>query len=1124
VLLYHHDLSIFVRDLPGSMTFSIEFYTGLLDRERIERMSSGFTALLSALVNAPSESTVADLPVMDDTEAAQVREFENGPHAEQPFGKGLAALFTASAQACSDKVALEDAEGSWTYRQLAIHANGIARKLLDTGVRPGDLVALAMKRGTDAIAALLGIVMAGAGYVPLDPDYPAERKRQIAADAGVRIAIADVEGHTALESAPGITILDASDLMDCTSDEPPALDWRGDPDHSPAYLMYTSGSTGQPKGVLIPQRAVVRLVFGDTFAAISSDDCVLQAGPLAFDASTWEVWGTLLKGGRLALASRDEILDPSALALALERYRVTALFLTTSLFNRQVDYDPGCFQHVRLLLSGGEVMSTAHAGRLLQACPSVRLINGYGPTENTSFTTFHIVRSEDVQQPSIPIGRPLAASRVAILDAAGCRVPTGVWGEICAGGLGLADGYWGQPELTRERFIADPKLPSERLYRTGDIGRWRADGIVEFRGRLDTQIKLRGIRIELDEIEQAINRHPAVARAAVRFANEELTACLVLHPDAGPLTDTAMRTWLGHALPAAMVPTHWVTATDIPVNANGKTDRKRLVDVIENASPLCGETAEPPSTEAEHCVAEAFSEVLGCPINDRHASFLDLGGHSLQAIRVVNRIAQRTGVRLRMGDFFADSSLEALAQQIERATGACETHIPQAPGAVRYPASHAQQRLYLMHRMQPDSGAYNIALVFRCDGSLDAAAFHAALGGLVERHETLRTVFEEIDGAILQRVVPDVVPPVEVDDLRSRPDARAEALRLAHAEVSIPFDLSRAPLIRARILQVSSDEALVLLLVDHIAADGWSIRILIQELGVLYQAALAGTESGLMPLAVTYKDYAVWQSAQDWTAAAEFWRKKLSGAPERIALPCTHPLPEVQSYRGATCRRRLSAEVLGGLRELAREQGVTLAAVGMAIFAALLYRLTRQPDMVLGMGVAGRDRAELEGQVGFFVNVLPIRLELDEESELEDVIHQTQAVMLEALDRRDYPFDLLVRDVAPRRQTNRQPLINVVFEYQRFGMSEPGSDLPLAKQDYTDEDLNALIESPTAKHDMILFFRDEDEDGELILEHDTDILDPDTASRWLDFYSSFAAEAARGTGKETTQEDSRKEK
>lgn len=1117
------DLSIFVRDLPGSLNLSIEFYTGLFDRERIERMGSGFTALLSALVNAPSESIVADLPAMDDTEAAQVREFENGPQAEQPSGKGLAALFTASAQAWPDRVALEDAAGSWAYRQLAVHANGIAQKLLDTGVRPGDLVALAMKRGTDAIAALLGIVMAGAGYVPLDPDYPAERKRQIAADAGVRLAIADAEGHTALKSAPGITVLDASDLMGCTSEAPPALNWRGDPDGSPAYLMYTSGSTGQPKGVLIPQRAVVRLVFGDAFAAISSDDCVLQAGPLAFDASTWEIWGTLLRGGRLALASRDEVLDPSALALALVRYRVTALFLTTSLFNRQVNYDPGCFQHVRLLFTGGEAMSAAHAGRLLRACPSVRLINAYGPTENTSFTTFHIVRSEDVEQPSIPIGRPLAANRVAILDAAGCRVPIGVWGEICAGGPGLADGYWEQPELTRERFIADPKLPSERLYRTGDIGRWRADGLVEFRGRLDTQIKLRGIRIELDEIEQAINRHPAVARAAVRFANEELTACLVLRPDAGPLTDTAMRTWLGHALPAAMVPTHWVSAQDIPVNANGKTDRKRLADVIENASPLCDEPAEPPSTEAERCVAEAFSEVLDRPINDRRASFLDLGGHSLQAIRVVNRIAQRTGVRLRMGDFFAASSLEALAQQIERSTGACESHIPQAPEAARYPASHAQQRLYLMHRMQPDSGAYNIALVFRCDGSLDAAAFLAALGGLVERHETLRTVFEEIDGAILQRVVPDVVPPVEVDDLRSRPDARAEALRLAHAEVTIPFDLSRAPLVRARILQVSSDETIVLLVVDHIAADGWSMRILIQELGVLYKAALAGTESGLAPLAVTYKDYAVWQSTQDWTAAAAFWRKKLAGAPERIALPCTHPLPEVQSYRGATCRRPLSAEVLGGLRELAHEQGVTLAAVGMAIFAALLYRLTRQPDMVLGMGVAGRDRAELEGQIGFFVNVLPIRLELDEQSELEDVIRQTQAVMLEALDRRDYPFDLLVRDVAPRRQTNRQPLINVVFEYQRFSMSAPGSDLPFAKQDHADEDLNALIESPTAKHDMILFFRDEDEAGELILEHDTDILDPETASRWLDFYSRFAAEAAHTAGRTTTQQDSRKE-
>ena len=1111
------DLSIYVRDLPERILVSIEYYADVFDAERIERLGASFETLLASLVNGTADTPIGNLPVVPAAEERRLRAFENGAQPPLPWGRGLAALFAERARECPDRVAVEDARFCWTYRELASHANGVAHRLIEAGVRPGDLVALAMDRGAEAIAALLGIVTAGAGYVPLELDYPQERNRVILADAGVAVVIADAAGRAALGPVAGITVFASEELMEMTAEEPPEIDWSGDPDAAPAYLMYTSGSTGQPKGVLVPQRAVVRISLGDDFAALGPEDRVLQCGPLAFDASTWEVWGPLLKGARLAIATREEILDPAAFEAALDRYGTTALFLTASLFNRQVDRDPSVFKRVRVLVSGGEAMSAVHAGRLLEACPNVRLVNGYGPTENTTFTTFHRVRREDVTGMGIPIGQPIAHSRAVILDGNGRRVPIGVWGEICAGGPGLADGYWKRPDLTAERFIPDPENPGERLYRTGDLGRWRSDGVIEYGGRRDTQIKLRGIRIELDEIEQVLHRHPAVARAAVLFENDELTACLVLKSGAGPVSDIDMRAWLGRMLPAAMVPAHWVVVPEIPVNSNGKIDRERLSAVARQATPLAsGRAAEAPRTETEARIAEAFSAVLGRPVEDRNASFLDLGGHSLQAIRVVNQIAKSTGVRLRMADFFAAGALAELARRVEEAAGNRESRILPAPKAEFYPASHAQQRLYLLHRMDPTSAAYNMAFSFRCDGNLDPAAFAAALGGLVARHETLRTVFEEIDGAVVQRIVPEAFPAVEVDDLTSRPDAKAEALRLARREVSTPFDLSRAPLVRARIMRVSQNENFVLLLLDHIAADGWSSRILVKELGALYRAAVSGTEANLPPLAATYKDYAVWQDAQDWTAASQFWQRKLAGAPDGIALPTTRPLPEVQSYRGASCRRWLSAEVMDGLRELARRHGVTVAAVGMALFAALLYRLTRQRDMVLGMGVAGRDRAELEGQIGFFVNVLPIRLELEEQLELAQLIRQTHAAMLEALDRRDYPFDLLVRDVAPRRQANRQPLVNVVFEYQRFGaLNEAAGDglplLPASAGGPEDEEMAALIGSATAKHDMILFFRDEGNDGDealLILEHDTDILDAATAAEWLAYYCRFAEAAA----------------
>ncbi|HOK46163.1 MAG TPA: condensation domain-containing protein, partial [Bryobacteraceae bacterium] len=433
------DLSIYVRDLPERILVSIEYYADVFDAERIERLGASFETLLAALVNGTADTPIGNLPVVPAAEERRLRAFENGAQPPLPWGRGLAALFAERARECPDRVAVEDARFCWTYRELASHANGVAHRLIEAGVRPGDLVALAMDRGAEAIAALLGIVTAGAGYVPLELDYPQERNRVILADAGVAVVIADAAGRAALGPVAGITVFASEELMEMTAEEPPEIDWSGDPDAAPAYLMYTSGSTGQPKGVLVPQRAVVRISLGDDFAALGPEDRVLQCGPLAFDASTWEVWGPLLKGARLAIATREEILDPAAFEAALDRYGTTALFLTASLFNRQVDRDPSVFKRVRVLVSGGEAMSAVHAGRLLEACPNVRLVNGYGPTENTTFTTFHRVRREDVTGMGIPIGQPIAHSRAVILDGNGRRVPIGVWGEICAGGPGLAD-------------------------------------------------------------------------------------------------------------------------------------------------------------------------------------------------------------------------------------------------------------------------------------------------------------------------------------------------------------------------------------------------------------------------------------------------------------------------------------------------------------------------------------------------------------------------------------------------------------------------------------------------------------------------------------------------------------
>lgn len=1110
-----NDLAIFVRDLPDQIIVSLEYYADLFDRTRIERLGRSFAALLAGLVSAPPDTAVGRLPLLDREEAALIRGFEAGATPVLPAGRGLHGLFLDRVAARPHAVAVEDARGSFSYAELAGRAAGIACRLAEAGVRPGDRVALHMARDRHAVAAVLGIVVAGAAYVPLDSDWPAERVAMILEDAGCRAVIADAAGRAA-SGATSCPVIEAETLAACAAETAPEVQ---DDDSRPAYLMYTSGSTGVPKGVLVPQRAVIRLAIGDDYLRLSREDRMLQAGPLAFDASTLEIWGPLLNGGRVCVAAREELLDPAGLAAAITRFGATTLFLTASLFNRQVEFDPVGFRPLRALVSGGETMSVAHMRRAFESCPEVAFFNGYGPTENTTFTTLHRIRREDLEATAMPIGRPIPHTRVAVLDAAGGRAPIGVWGEIHAGGPGLAIGYWNRPELNAAAFVGDPERPGERLYRTGDFGRWREDGVLEYGGRRDGQIKLRGHRIELDEIEQILHRHPGATQAAVLFLGGEADGAIVACLEAGSAPPPAeLRSWAMQRLPAYMVPTRWYALDTIPLNANGKVDRRRLATMLEGLAPLRDgrADAEAPQDETEILVAATLTEVLGQPVTDRTADFLALGGHSLQAIRIVNRLADRTGVRIAMGDFFADPSVAGLARRLrDAATGPAPSSIPPAPAADVYPASHAQQRLYLLHGMDRGSAAYNMTFVFRCRDDVDAGALAAALRGLAQRHETLRTGFETVEGEIVQRVAAAAEPMLVEDDLRDRTAAWEEALRIARREAATPFDLARPPLLRGRIVRLSEDDTLVLLLLHHIVGDGWSSRILVRELGRLYAAARDGAEPNLPPLPVAYKDFAVWQRGRDWSTDAAFWRRRLEGAPERIDLPADRPLPKVQSYRGATCRAALPTEVSAGLRALARERRTAMSSVGMALLAALLYRLTRQGDMVLGMGVAGRDRLELEGLIGFFVNVLPVRLRLDDDTEIDDLIARTQAAILEAMEHRDYPFDLLVRDVAPRRQANRQPLVNVVFEYQRFGAlqtDEVGSLSPRHETtpDALDREIATLTDSTTAKHDLLFFFVDGDDGIEIMMEYDTDILEAATAERWLAYYLRFAAAVASG--------------
>jgi amino acid adenylation domain-containing protein len=1118
-----NDLGIFVRDLPGQMLVSLEYYADLFDRQRMEDMGRQFQTLLAGMVRGPSERTVAGLPLLNAGEQERLLAWGRGASPELPLESSVFALFCAQAAWRGESVAVEETGRQVTYAELRAQALVFARGLAAAGVGPGDRVAVHMRRGYPVVAALLGVLAAGAAYVPLDPAYPAERNRFLLADARCRVVLADTPGREALGQDTPCPVLATETLALALAASSEVLELPKTDGSWPAYVMYTSGSTGQPKGVLIPQRAVIRLALGADYAGLGPDDRVLQTGPLAFDASVFEIWGALLTGGRICVADWEDLLDPANLAALLKRFQATVVWLTAGLFNRQVEFDPASFKGVRVVITGGEALSADHARRALASCPGVSFLNGYGPTENTTFSLVHKLSLVGLDACPAAIGRPIAHSCILVLDSTGGLVPQGVWGEICVGGPGLAEGYWDRPELTAERFVDNPWQAGARLYRTGDLGRWRSDGIVEFGGRLDNQIKLRGLRIELEEIERALAKHPAVDRAVALLrrppvGEPEIAAALLPAAEGVSFDLTAMHHWLGRELPAYMVPARFLAVSEIPVTANGKVDRQALLCLLEQDASGSHEDGQAPRGPVEEMVAAVFSDVFGRPILDRRSGFLDLGGHSLLAIKVVNRLAEHTGVRLAMRDFYAAASIADLAALCEHSRPSAASEIPQAPIARLHPASHSQQRLYLLHQLEGGSAAYNMCFAFRCSGELASEALAKALRWLCQRHEPLRTGFEELDGEIMQRIAPSAAPVVLLHDLRGQSDAWEQALRLARQETSQPFDLALTPLVHARIMRVADDECLLLLVLHHILGDGWSSRILVRELGALYAEAVSGKPARLQPLPLTYKDFAVWQRAQRFTGAADFWRKRLAGAPPCLVLPTTRPVPAKQSYRGATCRLDLEPGVLAGLRALSRAHKTTLGPLGLALFAALLYRLTRQRDMVLGMGVAGRDRAGLEGLIGFFVNVLPIRLSLDDDTELDSLIAQTREAVLEALDQRDYPFDLLVRDLAPPRQGNRQPLINVVFEYQNFGeFGQDGSGLPVKVNGEDDiaRRLAELVDSPTAKHDLLVFLVEEAGRACLQMEYDTDILDAATAERWLTYLAQFMTKAAESAPNHT---------
>ncbi|CAG0936138.1 nonribosomal peptide synthetase DhbF [Thermoflexales bacterium] len=1113
------DLLLNLDETGESLSGWFEYNTDLFDPATVARLAARFQLLLEG-ISADPEQSIAHLPLLSESEQYLLAQW-NETRTSYPRNESVPELFEAQAARTPEAIALVFEDVHLTYRELNCRANQLAHYLRRQGLGPETLVGVSTDRSVEMIVALLGILKAGGAYLPLDPSYPRERLTFMLAEGQVSLLL--TQQHLIMDlpqhQARPICLDTDWPIIAQASDANPINRVAAE---NLAYVMYTSGSTGKPKGISVVQRGIVRLVKETRYADFSANEVFLQFAPLAFDASTLEIWGALLNGGRLVIFPTP---TPSLeeLGQVLRCYGVTTLWLTAGLFHQMVDHRLDDLATLRQLLAGGDVLSTMHVSRVRQALKNLRLINGYGPTENTTFTCYYPVSDSAESSASVPIGRPIANTQSYILDRELRPVPVGVSGELYVGGDGLARGYLHRADLTAERFVPSPfgHEPGTRLYRTGDLARYLPDGNLEFLGRTDDQIKLRGFRIELGEIERTLAQHAAVHEVMVLARDMEYapTASAALSRDkrlvayvvarAGQtLSTNELRRFLKDLLPDYMIPAAFVILDAFPLNPNGKVDRRAL-PAPQSVQADLGNASMPPRTPAEEMLANIWCQVLGLNRVSSDSNFFELGGHSLLATQLITRLRTAFQVDLPLRALFEAPTISQLAARLAAAQRSGGT-LPAIPIKIlsrqsELPLSFAQRRLWFLNQLGPASSLYNISTAVRLVGHLNLTTLEQSLNEIVRRHETLRTTFAAVKGQPIQQIAPALTVPLPVIDLHSLPaNERAICVQqLIEEEGQRPFDLAQGPLLRVKVLRLAETEQVLLLTMHHIISDGWSLGVLIRELVALYPACVAGAQSPLPDLPIQYVDFAAWQhtwvqTPEVWETQVAYWKQHLAGAPAVLELPTDYPRPAVQTFRGERISLVLPQALSKALVKLSHQEDVTLFMLLLAGFKILLHRYTGQSNIVVGVPIANRTQAEIEGLIGFFVNTLVLHTELSGDPTFPELLRRVREVTLGAYAYQDLPFEKLVEEIHPERDLSRTPLFQVFFNMLNFGYDT--LELPGVKAE--------VLSSPDvgAKFDLTLYVQERPQGLRLDLLYNADLFDCDRMIELLDQFHGLLSQ------------------